>query len=340
MPQVNPVQIGREQTVQGLLAQGGTNAQGLTVAQRLLQSNMSVNALRTLGTLQKDEWIAFDNAVIEVARKRLVLVQELMSRGLTYNLDNPLGHTSLEWEKVSDMEGAIITMSGLSQSQNDRVVYDLDSMPIPIIHKDWNMNLRTLLASRNKGLGLDVTQAQYASRKVSETIESIFFDGATVLGSNRPIYGLRSAPYRNTGNLTESWMTASGKDIVKDYLAMQGALVEDNMYGPYILFIPTQVGVRFGEDYNEDSDKTIVSRLMELEGLAGIKVSKDLPINEVILVQLTSDVIEVVNGMSPTTVEWETHGGFMVNFKILAIQLPRIRNDFVNQSGIAHYASS
>lgn len=202
------------------------------------------------------------------------------------------------------------------------------------------MNLRHLLASRNKGTGLDVTQAEYASRKVSETIETLFFDGATVLGSNRPIYGLRSAPYRNTGNLTESWMTASGADIVKDILAMVGALVDDNMYGPYILFIPTSVGVRFGEDYKDDSDKTIVSRIMEIDNLAGIKASKDLPANEVILVQLTSDVIQVVDGMSPTMVEWETHGGFMINFKILGIQLPRIRNDFINQSGIAHYASS
>src|SRR5690606_21509504 len=152
-------------------------------------SNFNVNALRTLGTLQKDEWILLDTEVIEVARKNLVITQDLMSRGLTFSLPNALGHTRLEWEKVSDMEGAIITMSGLSESQNERIVYDLDGMPIPIIHKDFNINLRALAASRNKGEALDVTQARFASRKVAETIETLIFDGATVLGANNPIYG-------------------------------------------------------------------------------------------------------------------------------------------------------
>jgi uncharacterized linocin/CFP29 family protein len=262
-----------------------------------------------------------------------------MSKGLTFSLPNALGHTRLEWEKVSDMEGAIITMSGLSQSQNDRIVYDLDGMPIPIIHKDYFINLRALAASRNKGEALDTTQARYASRKVSETIETLAFDGATVLGANNPIYGLRTAPYRNTGSLSESWLTASGEDIVKDVIAMTTALVDDNMYGPWTLYIPSGVAIRFAEDYKTDSDKTIMARILEIPGIQDIKWTKDLPANEVILLQTTSDVIDLVDGMSPTTVEWESHGGFVINFKVMAIIIPRIRNDFLNQSGIAHYSS-
>lgn len=310
------------------------------VAQRLLASNFNVNALRTLGTLQKDEWILLDTEVIEVARKNLVITQDLMSRGLTFSLPNALGHTRLEWEKVSDMEGAIITMSGLSESQNERIVYDLDGMPIPIIHKDFNINLRALAASRNKGEALDVTQARFASRKVAETIETLIFDGATVLGANNPIYGITTAPYRNTGNLSESWMTASGEDIVKDVIAMVQALVADNMYGPYVLCVPTNIAIRFAEDYKADSDKTIMARLLEIPQLQDIKWTKDLAANEVVLLQLTSDVIDLVDGMAPTTVQWESRGGFIVNFKIMAIIVPRLRNDFINQSGIAHYASS
>lgn len=310
-----------------------------SVAQRLLASNFNVNSMRTLGTLQKDEWIAYDSAVIEVARKNLVITQDLMSRGLTFSLPNALGHTRLEWEKVSDMEGAIITMSGMSESQNDRIIYGLDGMPIPIIHKDFNINLRALAASRNKGEALDTTQARYASRKVAETIESLIFDGATVLGSSSPIYGLRTAPYRNTGSLSESWLTANGEDIVNDVVAMSTALVNDNMYGPYVLYIPTNVALQFAKDYKAGSDKSVIARLMELPTLADIKWSKDLPANEVLLVQMTDDVIQLVDGMQPTTIEWETYGGFVVNFKVMAIIVPRIRNDFINQSGIAHFSS-
>lgn len=312
---------------------------GGSAAKRLLQSGFKVQALRTLGTLQKDEWIAFDNAVIEVARKRLVITQELINRGLTWNLPNALGHTSIEWEKVSDMEGAIITMSGISESQNDRVIFDLDSMPVPIIHKDFNINLRTLAASRNKGEALDVTQARYAARKVAETVETLIFDGATVLGSNKPIYGLTTAPYRNTGTLGESWLTASGPTVVSDIIAMISAANGDNFYGPYMLFVGNGVSIRFAEDYKDDSDKSIMARIMEIAELSGIKASKDLDDGEVLLVQMTDDVIQLVNGMAPTTVEWDTHAGFVQHFKILAIIVPRIRNDFLNQSGIVHFTA-
>jgi uncharacterized linocin/CFP29 family protein len=337
MPNATPKPVVISDSMQ-FNANGGTQFSG-SAAQRLMASGFDPSALRTNGTLQKDEWILLDTEVVDIARKNLVITMDLMSRGLTFSLPNALGTTRLEWEKVSDMEGAIITMSGLSQSQNDRIVYDLDGMPIPIIHKDFNINLRALAASRKRGEALDVTQARIASRKVSETIETLIFDGATVLGANNPIYGLRTAPYRNTGSLSESWATADGTSIINDAISMAQMLVDDNMYGPYVVYIGTNVALRFAEDYKTDSDKTIMNRLMELPTIADVKWSKDLPANEVIMVQMTSDVIELVDGMQPTTVEWETHGGFVVNFKVMAIIIPRIRNDFLNQSGIAHFSA-
>lgn len=326
-------------TIQNMGKRGGLLNQSGSVAARLLASNFNVNALRTNGTLQKDEWVYFDNTVVQIARKYLVITQELMARGMTMNLPNALGHTMIEWEKQGDMDPAIITMSGLSESQNDRIIYDLDNMPVPIIHKDFNINIRALAASRNKGLPLDTTQAQIASRKVSELIETLIFDGASVLGSGKPIYGLRTAPYRNTGSLAESWLTSSGDSIVRDTNAMLTALDNDNMYGPYGMFIGSSVGIRFGEDYKSESDRSIMERLRTIENLAFIKTTKDLAPGEVIVFQLTPDVIDLVMGMTPTTIEWDTHGGMITNFKVMAIIVPRVRNDLLNQSGIAHYVA-
>jgi len=56
------------------------------------------------------------------------------------------------------------------------------------------------------------------------------------------------------------------------------------------------------------------------------------------MLQMTSDVAEMVDGIQPTTVQWETHAGFVVHFKILTIMVPRLRNDQTNQSGIAHFS--
>lgn len=312
---------------------------GGDVAARLLAANFNVNALRTNALLRHEEWIAFDNAIIDVARERLVVTQMLLSRGLRYNLPNALGHTRLQWQRNGDLEDAMISMSGLSESQNDRLTFDEEGMPIPIIHKDFNLNIRHLAASRNGGMPLDTMMAQVASRKVSELIESLIFNGATVLGTNNPIYGLRTALWRNTGTLTESWLTADGTDIVHDVIAMVTALQADLMYGPYWMFIGKGVGTRWGEDYRTDSDKTIISRVREIEGIAGITATHNLAEGEVLLVQLTPDVLDIVDGIQPTTIQWDTHAGMVTNFKVLAIMVPRVRNDQDHNSGIAHYSA-
>lgn len=318
---------------------GNSRSASGSVAARMMASGFNINALRTQGTLRKDEWIQYDTAVVEIARSRLVGVADLVSRGLTYNLPNALGTTRLEWEKISDMDPAVITMSGISESENDRVVYDLEGLPIPIIHKDFNINVRVLEASRKTGLPLDVTQAQVAARKVSEIIETTLFRGATVLGATNPIYGYTSAPYRNTGNLSGLWGSANGEQIVKDILDMVKMLTDDNMYGPYVLYVPNSAYVHFGDDYKSESDKTIRQRIMEMPEISGIRMSKDLSDSEVLLIQMTRDTVDMVNGLTPTTVEWESHGGFVVHFKILAIMIPRIRNDYMLQSGIAHFTT-
>lgn len=314
------------------------NASG-GVAARMLSSGFNVNALRTNGTLRKDEWIQYDTAVVEVARKRLGAVADLLSAGLRYNLSNALGTTRVEWETISDMDPADITMSGISQSQNDRVVYDLQGLPVPIVHKDFNINVRALEASRKTGQALDVTQAQYASRKVSEQIESMLFNGATVLGSNNTIYGYTTAPARNTGNLSASWLHATGEQIVGDILTMISALVADNMYGPYVIYVSAGVYVNMGEDYKAESDKTVLARVLEIPNIQAVRATKDLADGEVVMVQMSSDVVDMIDGLQPTTVEWESHGGFIMHFKVLAIMLPRVRNDYLEQSGIAHFTA-
>lgn len=329
-----PVQIQDSLTTAG----GSLGASG-TVAAKLLSSGFKVSALRTLGTLQKDEWIHFDNAVLEVARERLIGVGDLVSRGLTFDLPNALGSTRLEWERISDMDPAEITMSGISQSQNDRVVYDLQGMPIPIVHKDFNINIRALQSSRKSGMPLDTTQIRYATRKVVENIESQLYLGATVLGTNNPIYGYTTTPNRNTGALTASWKTATGDQIVADILLMIEAAQADNMFGPYIIYVNSLAFVNLANDYKAASDKTILQRIKEIPGISDVRPTTNLVEKQVVMVQMTSDVVDIVNGISPTVVEWESHGGMVMHFKVLAIMVPRLRTDFLDQSGVCHFTA-
>src|SRR5512133_1799070 len=71
-------------------------------------------------TLRREEWMALDAAIQPVARQRLVGVNDLTSRGLVYNLGNPMGTTVLEWHDVTDSMEAIMSMDGVSRAQGDR----------------------------------------------------------------------------------------------------------------------------------------------------------------------------------------------------------------------------
>ncbi len=318
---------------------GPMHAQG-DVATRLLESGFNINALRNNGVLRKEEWLQFDQVVVDIARKNLVGVGELMSRGLRYDIPNGLGTTQLEWERQGDMTPADFSMSGVTEGELDRLVWDLVNMPLPIIHKDFRINIRNLESSRKLGQTLDVAQATVAARKVAEKTEDLLYngDGITVGGSDIP--GLLTHADRNTGSVTANWdLTAtSGANKLTDVIAMIASAQVDDMYGPYGIFIPNAAHINLMDDYKAESDKTQLQRLLEVKGLEFILPSKDVAAGAVVMVQLTSDVIDEVVGLQPTMVQWEVQGGMQINFKVMSIMIPRIRSTKTLQSGVVHYS--
>jgi len=321
-----------------LVNNAGGSLKGGLVAQRLLQSNFNINSLRTNDTLRKDEWKLYDTAIVSIAKARLNGVADLMAAGLSYKLPNALGVTRLEWETDTDMTPAAVGMSGIQRSQDDRIEFSLTGIPIPIIYKDWTLNIRALEASRRTGRPLDTQMAEKAGRSVAEKIEDILWNGYTGLGSNNTIYGYTTAANRNTGSVTATWVSATGAQILADVLAMIQKAQDDHMYGPYILYVPIAVMTNMGNDFKTNSDKSIMQRILEVPGISAVKSTSSLSGTNVILVQLTSDVVQMIDGIQPTMVQWDSHGGMVTNFKIMAIMLPRFRNDSESQSGIVHYS--
>lgn len=319
---------------------GVTFAGDGTVAKKLLASGFNINALRTNDTLRRDEWKQFDDRLIEVARKKLVIVGQLQSRGLTYPITNGLGKTILQWEQISDMEPAEVSMSGVTPGQRDGVDFTQVTMPLPIIHKDFQLNIRHLMASRERGEPLDMTQSDLAMTLVMETIEEMVFIGNAMTVGGSTIYGLTTHGSRNTGSVTASWdlSTTTGDNKLDDVMAMMNALIADNMYGPYGLYVTTTAYTYLMDDFKTNSDKSQIVRLLEIPNLDFITPSKDVPAGAVIMVQLDRNTIDEVVGLQPTVVEWETNGGMTFNFKVMAIMIPRVRATVTGQSGIAHYS--
>jgi len=311
-----------------------------TLAARLLANKMNVNALRTNSTLRKDEWKELDQTVVDIARNRLVGVNDLVSRGLVFSLGNGLGTTVLEYEDLSDMEVAQMNMDGATRGPNDRVEFSINYLPLPIVHKDFQISIRVLEASRRLGQPLDTTQAAIASRKVAEKIEEILFTGAsTYTFGGGTVYGYTDFPGRNTLPLSLAWddSAKTGALILADVIAMKQASITDSHYGPWILYVPTAYETLLDEDYSANyPNVTIRDRIKQINGIEDVKVADYLTAANIVLVEMAQETARIVNGLQPTTVEWQAEGGMIFHFKVMAIMVPQLRADQDGKSGIMH----
>ena len=347
------------------------HAMGST-AQRLLANGMNVNGLRPWidtvrmpdgsekgtgrafvnsngvaqpianATLRKDEWKQYDEAILKAAQLRMVGIQDLQSRGLTYNITNGLGTTVLEYEDQSDIEPAQVSMDAVTRGRNDRPEFDLNYLPLPIIHKDFQINIRTLNASRTTGQSLDTTMAELATFKIMELAEQYLFQGwGTFAYGGGTIYGYTDFPALSSVTLAQNW-DASGKtgaEIINDVRAMKQASINDRYYGPWMIYIPTAYETVLDADYVAGYPKTIRQRIEEISGILGVKVVDKLTANNVVMVQMTSNVVRLVNGLALTVVEWTTEGGMVFHFKIMLIQVPQLRADQNDRTGIVKLAA-
>jgi len=300
------------------------------------------NQMHTNAVLRWYEWQSYDTALLVEALRPMRAVAAMRSAGLTHSIGNGLGKTVLMYEDVSFLGEADMSMDAESQRGNDRVEFTQKFLPLPIIHKSWFINARTLAASRETGESLDTTQAAMSGRKIGEYIESM-----TLLGSNSyafgggTVYGLTDFPTRQTGNFTADWATASPKVVLKDILAMVQKAQADYFYGPYLLFISGNCESAFSDDYSSNYGKSLLNRIKETQMIKDVVfcpfLNKNSAATQAVLFQATPDVARLVDGMPLTNVQWEEQGNMRFHFKGMQICLPQIRATQGSNCGVVHY---
>lgn len=320
----------------------GTGGFGGFVFNRLLASGGDVGSLRTCGVLRPHEWEQYDQAVVQIARGTFSLVADLMANGMSYNLPNALGVMSLLWDRVGDMDDAEVHMTPEHTDRRSRIEFNQDGMPVPIIHTGFTLNVRHLLAARRNGTPLDTMHVRNATLKVVEMIEKLHISGSYSAGAGAgTLYGATTYPYRNTGNLTRSWknIATTGTEIFNDTNTMIAAMEAKNQYGPYGMYVPSDYMQVLRRDYDTTTAKgrSIMERLLQIENLKYIKPNRFLAADTVVMIQLSSETMEVINGIQPQLVEWSEAGGLVTIYKVIAIMLPRIKRDGLDQCGITHF---
>ena len=299
-----------------------------------------LQGLSVNGVLRDDEWEAVDQAVIAAYLDELVAFRDLDARGLTFALPNAMAFTLLQWEDIGQLGPANRSIYAATPAEDDLANYTLRNLPLPIVSKTFHLDQRILMTGRKTGVPIDTANVQRATRSVSESIDDMFFNGGFTYGA-ATVQGYLTHPQRNTitnGTANSDWSNAgaTGTEIVADVIGMVDAAFQDNIPGPFVLYIPYSYNAKLDEDFKADSDKTIRQRILEISGVQAIVPTRRLTTLNVVLTTMRNDVVDAVVGFRPTPIQWETQGGAVTNFKVMSIIVPRIKQDSDNRSGIVH----
>lgn len=330
-----------------------TTPSGLPIrglAQAVMHGAQNVADLRSLSPLPPDAQRLIDDAVVSVGMSRLTLVADLLAEGLVKPLPNWLAVPTLFQRRSGRAGHAQRTM--VPKARGERQIQQEDGVTIPIYATwdDFSFDVRTIAAANRAGYDIETSHVTGATRNVNEAVEDQAFNGLVDEQGNLIAVGGHTAPgllnatgintYQYLGGATgRAWddATKTGEHILVDLINMVEILQDDSYYGPYNLYVPPAYGLKLMSDFKSATSGTIMSRLEELT--AGnrpirIRVADQMPANRTALIQMTEDVIDVVDGQRPSQVGWEDGPGFESFSIVLACMIVRPKSNIEGASGI------
>lgn len=310
---------------------------------RMMQQYVEQDGFRALAPLPDQSQKVIDKAVVEVGLDRLTLMADVIAAGLTYTLTDPLSVTQLEWLASNKVGNAQRTMSPEVRQENFLPDMLANRLPIYLTTAGFELDIRTLRMSQRVGLPLDTANIKSGTRAINENFEDAFINGATTLdGQDLQVAGYKAPGIVNAPNAATQALTAASWDatpvpatILAEVMSMIAKLVANKKYGPYRLYVPSTVGAFLDNDYTAGAPQnTIRERLAKLANLQAIRTADMLPATKVVLVQMTSDVLDVVVGQQPTVIPWTSLSGMTFHNLIIGIMVPRVKWDYNLKSGI------
>ena len=331
---------------------------------RPLKRAYLVNDLRNMGfpvptvtnaaTLRKEQWIHVDQKLQLSARQRLQAVMDLENE-VPITIGNAMGKATFEYQAMSDPGEAHVDIDALTDANVDTPQFILRSVPLAITHSDFGYSQRELEISRSGDTPLDDVAIEAAGRRVAESLEDQVIGNVTGMTyatqtagpgthtGTSTIYGYRNYTHRLTKtNFTAP--TAGGwvpDTAHNEILAALDQLYAQFYYGPFVLYHSTDWTQYMGRVYNvaggSPAGETLYSMLAKNPNIRAVKRLDRLTATFTLLfVQLRSDVVQIINGMPLTPIQWEEKGGLAHRFKAMCIKPPLMRADYSSRTGILH----
>jgi len=262
---------------------------------------------------------------------------DLRNNGLVRNLGG-LGVLIDQYEQSSDLEDAEIGMDAETPATEDRHDFSLVGVPIPIIHKGFRIPVRQLQASRRNGTAIDTMHVATATRKVAEAAEGLLMNGSSLTVGSASIYGYTSHPNRITGSAAGDWGTKA--NIFPTVVSMIADLEAAGFYGPFALYAN---GAQYAETLaaeGTDSFRTVRERITALEQIQVFSPTFKLAAGALVMVQLTSDVVDLAVAQDVRPINWNSGSGMTLYGKVLGAMAPRVKDDYTGACGVCHYTGA
>jgi len=291
-------------------------------------------------TIPRDAWATYDQDLITLQRAQLGVFSDLAS--LQKNV--PIGKVLQYFSKVSDQGEVNSSIDGRSRAKADAPVIDYEGTPLPIYDTTFTFGWRDVEAARMDGgwQYLDAATRDNGNRRITEKLEDLVINGDTKFNvAGNQIYGLRTAPSRNTGLFGNfDLVTATGAQWVSAVTKVLLGLQASNFYGNATIYL--NYGDWFAASANDyvtaAPQNTILARLMAIPGIVSIVPSTAIPANEILAVVKERRVLEILTAMPVTTMPIERKNFTdEYSFQIMTAVAPQFKRDYANKSGVAHF---
>jgi len=308
--------------------------------ERLKQNNFDPKALRTNRTLPKDAWKEIDDQIYKIARRRFQAIQALQNEGLEQNLGGL--HVLFDmWEQVSDFGEVTQSMDFQDQAPGDQPDFQNYMIPIPLTHGDFQLGARKLMALENKqNVTVDSAMISQITRHVTAKLEDTLFHGTDVTLNGNPAPGLLthddSINVTSDGGWTGSWGSNPG-DIYEDIKHLIQTLKDNRHHGPLIIFLANDAYEAMNiPDPEGSGDLELMDRIENMAKVGQLVEVDQLDDNYVVALDPVEDIIQLPYAADLQAVEWETHGGYVTNYKIFSAMAPRVMSDEDGNAGICY----
>jgi len=287
--------------------------------------------------LDKREWAELDREIIEMVKLRRNGIADLQARGLTKQSN--LAEMLSQWRVASERIRPSVSMDGRTRADRDRTDRLVFGAPVPIYRTDYVIGKRELLASRKLGSPLDTFEAGEAAAAIAEEQERTLFNGnAAIVVGGDGVFGYTNHALRDTATAAAYGGGDFGTitNVLTTFLGMLAALAALRYHGPFGCYVANAQYMEMLDVYTDGSGQTALARVEQVPQIDFVKPSDMLAAGNLVMVQMTRSVIDLVEALPVENREWENGDGQQANFAVFAAGVPRLKSDSAGNLGVAH----